>query len=262
MIMIICYFCGVESDELKKCPQCLQQYCPIHIVTQNHDCPLIPIQNPYDIILDETTNHQEQLNNKYLNQNQSSQEHLTQEQLTQEQLIQEQFEPNITVSSNINEYKSNEVNADELSDLDAINMELNEKDDAETKLKKSEEVEAKFKALDKAEAKSKGSNYGGYKFDNDNDSFDEFEVELAGVFDLEHNHDDPDAYLQPDQLIKGNAPLIKHVKVMKNRVKKCYYCNKLVQDVVTHQFIEIRNVSEGLFKSTRRGKCGGEVDGF
>ncbi|MHA1340389.1 MAG: hypothetical protein ACTSRZ_09275 [Promethearchaeota archaeon] len=43
-----CYFCGIEFSELKICPLCKQSYCEQHFPTNLHDCPLVPIQNPYE----------------------------------------------------------------------------------------------------------------------------------------------------------------------------------------------------------------------
>jgi len=43
-----CYFCGMEFENLKVCPFCNQSYCEAHFATNTHDCPLIPIKNPYE----------------------------------------------------------------------------------------------------------------------------------------------------------------------------------------------------------------------
>jgi tetratricopeptide (TPR) repeat protein len=47
--MSVCYFCGQPSKEIKKCPECHEKYCEMHFETSLHDCPLMPIQNPYEI---------------------------------------------------------------------------------------------------------------------------------------------------------------------------------------------------------------------
>lgn len=47
--MPICTYCGVESESVKQCPHCLAYYCDQHIETTAHDCPLVPIQNPYSL---------------------------------------------------------------------------------------------------------------------------------------------------------------------------------------------------------------------
>ncbi len=44
-----CYFCAQEKSNLKKCPNCLQLYCEDHHEGNLHDCPLVPIQNPYEL---------------------------------------------------------------------------------------------------------------------------------------------------------------------------------------------------------------------
>ncbi|MBN2155065.1 MAG: hypothetical protein JW776_03385 [Candidatus Lokiarchaeota archaeon] len=43
-----CYYCGLEYPNLTQCFYCKQHYCPDHLSTHQHDCPLSPIQNPYD----------------------------------------------------------------------------------------------------------------------------------------------------------------------------------------------------------------------
>ncbi|MHA1819069.1 MAG: hypothetical protein ACTSVC_01260 [Promethearchaeota archaeon] len=47
--MKVCYYCGIESDNLKQCPKCLQYYCENHFLPEAHDCPLVPIENPYEL---------------------------------------------------------------------------------------------------------------------------------------------------------------------------------------------------------------------
>ena len=47
--MTICYFCGIDNANAKQCPHCQQNYCPTHFDTNLHDCPLIPISNPYEM---------------------------------------------------------------------------------------------------------------------------------------------------------------------------------------------------------------------
>lgn len=49
--MQVCYFCGIESSDLKECPYCKQNYCGLHYETNMHDCPLTPIESPYKLDL-------------------------------------------------------------------------------------------------------------------------------------------------------------------------------------------------------------------
>ena len=44
-----CYYCGMDHPSVIKCPHCKQEYCTIHSETNQHDCPLTPIQNPFEI---------------------------------------------------------------------------------------------------------------------------------------------------------------------------------------------------------------------
>jgi len=46
--MKTCNFCGQDFQDLIVCPKCEQEYCKTHINTSDHDCPLIPIKNPYE----------------------------------------------------------------------------------------------------------------------------------------------------------------------------------------------------------------------
>ena len=46
--MPICYYCGQDHPNLVKCPMCRQEYCHSHAQSNQHDCPLTPIQNPYE----------------------------------------------------------------------------------------------------------------------------------------------------------------------------------------------------------------------
>ncbi|MHA1820924.1 MAG: hypothetical protein ACTSU2_07390 [Promethearchaeota archaeon] len=52
----ICYFCGMPAEHLTQCPYCKEYYCDLHILKENHDCPLVPIAdlNPYEITEDLT----------------------------------------------------------------------------------------------------------------------------------------------------------------------------------------------------------------
>ena len=44
-----CYYCGIDHPSVIKCPHCKQEYCTTHSETNQHDCPLTPIQNPFEI---------------------------------------------------------------------------------------------------------------------------------------------------------------------------------------------------------------------
>ena len=44
-----CYYCGSEFPNLTQCPHCKQFYCTNHSESNQHDCPLIPIQNPFEL---------------------------------------------------------------------------------------------------------------------------------------------------------------------------------------------------------------------
>ena len=44
-----CYYCGIDHPSLIKCSYCKQEYCTNHSESNQHDCPLTPIQNPFEI---------------------------------------------------------------------------------------------------------------------------------------------------------------------------------------------------------------------
>ena len=44
-----CYYCGSEFPNLTQCPHCKQHYCTNHSESNQHDCPLTPIQNPFEL---------------------------------------------------------------------------------------------------------------------------------------------------------------------------------------------------------------------
>ncbi len=44
-----CYYCGEEFPSSILCSHCNQNYCANHSATNQHDCPLKPIQNPFEI---------------------------------------------------------------------------------------------------------------------------------------------------------------------------------------------------------------------
>ncbi len=44
-----CYYCGIDHPSLIKCSYCKQEYCTNHSEPNQHDCPLTPIQNPFEI---------------------------------------------------------------------------------------------------------------------------------------------------------------------------------------------------------------------
>lgn len=46
--MPVCYFCGKDVGEVKRCKLCTQLYCKDHFLPGTHDCPRVPIQNPYE----------------------------------------------------------------------------------------------------------------------------------------------------------------------------------------------------------------------
>ncbi len=45
--MPVCWFCGETVPEVTKCPKCGVEYCELH--ADQHDCPGVPITNPYNI---------------------------------------------------------------------------------------------------------------------------------------------------------------------------------------------------------------------
>ncbi|MHA1727276.1 MAG: hypothetical protein ACTSWY_00930 [Promethearchaeota archaeon] len=74
--MPVCYYCGQESSDLKLCNQCKQYYCKRHLENSMHDCPLIPIENPY-----ETLQPQIQSSSKYI----APQDEITDETIDEEE---------------------------------------------------------------------------------------------------------------------------------------------------------------------------------
>ena len=44
-----CYYCGKDFPHLTQCSHCKQLYCENHSEPGFHDCPYVPIQNPYEM---------------------------------------------------------------------------------------------------------------------------------------------------------------------------------------------------------------------
>lgn len=98
----ICYFCGNESNSLRKCPSCLEMYCSSHYQTDLHDCPLVPIQNPYS------------LNNFIENKSESDKEQLPHEN----NILNEQEVEIDQESENDDDYDEFDVDMDGVFDLE------------------------------------------------------------------------------------------------------------------------------------------------
>jgi len=69
--MTKCYFCGLESTQLKKCEYCLQYFCDNHSDTSLHDCTLTSIQNPYEIQKIEQLTQNNQVSETYFHESPS-----------------------------------------------------------------------------------------------------------------------------------------------------------------------------------------------
>ncbi len=51
--MPVCWFCGDNVPDVTKCPKCGLEYCELH--TNQHDCPGVPVTNPYNIPAEKPT---------------------------------------------------------------------------------------------------------------------------------------------------------------------------------------------------------------
>lgn len=47
--MQICFYCGVEEENITECPYCKQQFCSYHSDPSMHDCPGTMVVNPYQV---------------------------------------------------------------------------------------------------------------------------------------------------------------------------------------------------------------------
>jgi Zn-dependent protease len=44
-----CNYCGVDFPNLRQCSHCKQEFCINHQESYQHDCPLTPVQNPFEV---------------------------------------------------------------------------------------------------------------------------------------------------------------------------------------------------------------------
>ncbi|MBD3352332.1 MAG: hypothetical protein GF364_12670 [Candidatus Lokiarchaeota archaeon] len=94
------------------------------------------------------------------------------------------------------------------------------------------------------------------------DDYTEIENPIEGVYNIEHEYQDPDGYAQPIQFIKPDCDYAKKLHILPSRTKECYFCGKATDKSKGGTFISCRNVEERLLTSMRRGLFGGSTDGF
>jgi hypothetical protein len=202
-------------------------YCSSHFETNLHDCPLIPIQNPYELkIFSENAGEHNISNN--LSENQI---HLK-ENLIGQTIKMQQSENIKENTEDIDKNPENLGKAVNENDVEVVDTEDVKNDEV------AEDVE------------------------EEENEYEEFDVNIEGVYDLEHKHEDPDGYLKPIQFIDPLSPHAKSIKIIKNGSKECYFCGKPADGLTGGLFIKCRNIEEGILSGMKRGLFGGKIDGF
>jgi hypothetical protein len=223
-----CYFCGIEFENLKKtneCAYCRQSYCDSHSDTLKHDCPLIQIQNPYEILSQSPTEEVELEDDL---KGDSYSEEIQSE--NNEFIDYENPKFDIDMHKNIIE-KIVAEKAKNPKLISQINKEITQKTD-------SNDGDGLVNNLEEE--------------GTEEDEGTDIDTDLPGVYDVEAEFKEPDGFVRPIQIIKFDSPYVKKVKSVQNKATECYFCGENLSENKNAKFIRVRNVEESFFKGLGR----------